>query len=345
MNTLMMHYDWFAIGMIQGWNKFCYTGGVMETSARLPGDAATAGLWPAIWMLGNLARATYVDSSQNVWPWSFDTCSREQQLGQQLSACNKAAHYGLNARQGRGSPEIDILEAMAGEMILENTPVSRPYFSASLQVSPAMSEIHPNNNAPPEPGSWYENGLEYGDEAALNIFFYGSALDYKMGKSKYTTDALSANRNLNQTDFGAFHKYRLEWETGENGYLRWYFDDALVYGIRAEALQATGAIIPEEPMYLIFNTAISHTWGFPYCDPSNCDCSCFDCSKPECSCAMPYGFCEMMPAHFLVDYVRVYQRVSVDNDNGVDKMGYPRHTIGCSPDSHPTEMYIKVGFA
>jgi len=37
---------------------------------------------------------------------------------------------------GRGAPEIDILEAMGGDPgPLPNTPIERPYFSSSLQVS------------------------------------------------------------------------------------------------------------------------------------------------------------------------------------------------------------------
>jgi beta-glucanase (GH16 family) len=33
--------------MVQGWNKFCLTGGIVEYSAKLPGKGATGGLWPA----------------------------------------------------------------------------------------------------------------------------------------------------------------------------------------------------------------------------------------------------------------------------------------------------------
>ena len=36
-------------------------------SVRLPGQAYIGGLWPAMWMMGNLARATYVGSSNNIW--------------------------------------------------------------------------------------------------------------------------------------------------------------------------------------------------------------------------------------------------------------------------------------
>ena len=33
--------------MLQGWNKFCFTGGIVEFSAKLPGSPRIAGLWPA----------------------------------------------------------------------------------------------------------------------------------------------------------------------------------------------------------------------------------------------------------------------------------------------------------
>lgn len=33
--------------MLQSWNKFCFTGGIVEFSAKMPGNAKTGGLWPA----------------------------------------------------------------------------------------------------------------------------------------------------------------------------------------------------------------------------------------------------------------------------------------------------------
>lgn len=33
--------------MVQGWNKFCLTGGIVEFSAKLPGKSSVGGLWPA----------------------------------------------------------------------------------------------------------------------------------------------------------------------------------------------------------------------------------------------------------------------------------------------------------
>jgi len=46
-------------------------------------------------------------------------------------------HYNLHPYQGRGAPEIDILEAMAGvDEELPATTIRRPYISSSLQVGP-----------------------------------------------------------------------------------------------------------------------------------------------------------------------------------------------------------------
>ena len=45
--------------MISTWNKFCFTGGLVEASVVLPGANNVKGLWPAIWLMGNLGRAGY----------------------------------------------------------------------------------------------------------------------------------------------------------------------------------------------------------------------------------------------------------------------------------------------
>lgn len=131
-------------GMVQGWNKFCLTGGIIEFNAKLPGDPKVGGLWPALWMLGNLARATYVGSSNYIWPYSYDECDDSNRLSQQISACSKVGHYGMKPGLGRGSPEIDILEAMMGSSEkLPNTNLTRPYFSTSLQIAPGVEKNRP----------------------------------------------------------------------------------------------------------------------------------------------------------------------------------------------------------
>jgi len=55
-------------------NKFCFTGGYLEASVRLPGFSDVAGLWPAFWMMGNLGRAGYGASLEGLWPYSYEEC-------------------------------------------------------------------------------------------------------------------------------------------------------------------------------------------------------------------------------------------------------------------------------
>lgn len=500
----------YKSAMIQGWNKFCFTGGILEIRAKLPGYANIGGMWPAMWLLGNLARGTYVSSSNNMWPWSYDKCSKAKQAQQKISACNQVEHYDFEPFTGRGAPEIDLLEAMPGQDTLKETPVNKPYFSTSLQISPGLSdedrpEVGTVPQFPPEDldllvdsqergrleakiesfrgrldlskdkyltsisdveilqrekdekeaalilkeleemwskvekrldmrldqeisrlrqskssslsedkfsshlstleqalavnqyktrrrteilksySNWYREGLEYGHNSSLNIFFYGMHLAGVTHETSYSADALSANTNLTETHFDTFHTYRLEWQPGlrhdrdadeyskgddshdtrvgsHPGYLVWYLDDEFLYKIDGSALTKTGAMIPEEPMYIILNTAISSTWGFPspcpeacpYCkgDPAT---DCYDCRKFECSCSMPKDMCKNYPAAFLVDYVRVYQPDVYDAEAEEfltpvpkpSKENYYNHRInqeeiGCSTPSHPTATYIRA---
>lgn len=61
-------------GMMNTWNKFCYTGGYFEASISLPGTSDVYGLWPAAWTLGNLGRAGYGGTLDGMWPYSYDSC-------------------------------------------------------------------------------------------------------------------------------------------------------------------------------------------------------------------------------------------------------------------------------
>ena len=128
----------FKSSMVQSWNKFCFTGGIVEVDIIFPGDPYIGGLWPAVWLLGNLGRATYEGSTNNIWPWSYDKCDRKKQEAQTISACNSQNHFGLNPFQGRGATEIDIVEVMTGgkDLVLEATEpsVSYPYADFTLQV-------------------------------------------------------------------------------------------------------------------------------------------------------------------------------------------------------------------
>lgn len=286
---------------------------------------------------------------------SFDTCDRSQQTTQAVSACFQEPHYGFAHFTGRGAPEIDILEAMPGRGPIQGSAVRKPYFSTSLQIAPGVNSNRPMGGAFPAPGQWY-SGLEYGDNSSINSLFYGVRNVKRPETRSYWSDAISANTPLGDSAWHGFHDYRLEWELpkptydptssipdgapdkhyGRGGHLRWFMDGELMYGIVGRSLRRkTGGKIPTEPSYLILNTAMSSTWGFPVPCPAHCPCECYDCSSadPKCTCGFAHGFCDSLPASFLVDHVRVYQSKRNDTSALAQK-------VGCSTPERPTRQWI-----
>jgi len=346
----------FRSAMLQSWNKFCFAGGVMEAEMSLPGKHDVGGLWPAFWLLGNLARHTYVGSSEHVWPWSSGVCTDKSRTAQLVSACDRVQHYGLHTGVGRGAPEIDIFEVQAGN-IKANTgnflkmPVGQPFMSASYQVAPGRLP-RPGEGWWPAPGQWYDN-LTAGTNTSLNIAFYGTYNhfldDTDPAGQDYWSDAISFNRQLNESHFGQFHRYRLEWElpdleerednnfTKTYGYLRWFLDDEFVMEVDGVGLNSsgTGSEISSEPMYILLNTAISSQWGFPQKCPSMCPCKKYNCYGGfQETCGFSEGFCDLLkeaPADYKINYVRVYQD---PND--------PKQKVGCSTPERPTRKFIEA---
>jgi beta-glucanase (GH16 family) len=126
--------------MLQSWNKFCFRGGVVEISATLPGIPGVPGLWPALWLMGNMGRATFEGSTEGIWPWTMDYCMNRTERkivygygnAQNISACDANPGYGLNPYQGRGAPEIDMMEAQITSL------GGTASHSTSLQITPRV---------------------------------------------------------------------------------------------------------------------------------------------------------------------------------------------------------------
>lgn len=357
----------YRSGMLQSWNKFCFTGGIIEVSAKLPGDAKTGGLWPAskfdgsihkrvlssfeidsshplltvnvwhqtVWMMGNLARATYLDTTDRMWPFSTNVCNKYTRYAQEISSCNDNPGFGMHPNQGRGAPEIDFFEVMMMDVF------PNPLLSASLQVAPGKPKNRPTLGQKPNV-TWYEPFLDNG--ASLNLYFFG-AYTYDPNKTRaYQTDTVSINFWLNESFYTDFHKYRIEWEPpvddmmdspselSRGGYIKWFIDDRMIAAMFGDDLQKVSQTeIPSEPMSVLFNLALSKDWGFPDAYFLNCEKKCWSCLDPECECALPRNFCRKnIPASYEIDYVRVYQDV---ND--------PMHTLGCSPPTRPTAEWIE----
>lgn len=210
--------------------------------------------------------------------------------------------------------------------------------------------------------SWYE-GLETNGNTTLNPYFYGTYLGLthpgepvQRNKNQvFQADAVGAMHQLTSSHFKRMHTFRLEWQPGPGGRLDWFTKDYKVnstfsktgdgrgqdwvraFTIKDDSLNLTGAHIPIEPSYLIMNTGISSTWGFPYNIPDSCP-LCHDCNNATCACSFQPGFCNMMKESrvaMYIDHVRVYQTT-----NHSAHVGHP-HSLGCDPVQYPSKEWIK----
>ena len=217
-----------------------------------------------------------------------------------------------------------------------------------------------------QPQTWYE-GLEYAGNTSINPFFYGTYLaETKPGepvtrtkKQAFQADAVGVVHQLVPSHFEKMHTFRLEWQPGKGGRLDWFTkgykkhnengtyyetgdgmgkDWVPVFSIKDEVLNKTmGSQIPIEPTYLIMNTAVSSTWGFPYDVPDWCT-KCYDCDDPTCSCAFYPGFCQVLrkgDVSMKIDSIRVYQSRDPTAHVGGN------HSVGCDPPEYPTKEWIK----
>ncbi|KAH9965331.1 beta-glucan synthesis-associated [Russula dissimulans] len=319
----------YRSGMLQSWNKFCFTGGYIEVSLTLPGpNDETRGYWPGAWTMGNLARAGFGATTDGVWPYSYDSCdtgtfpnqtwadgsgpaaalqSNASQAkynyalswlpGQRLSACTcpNADHPGPSNDKGRGAPEIDILEAE------HDKQGPGGVVSQSAQFAPfAANYMYPNDTS--------DEWTVYNPNISRANNYRGSAVQQAIsGLTELPSDVFSGGPEPNFHTFG--FEYFANPQSRSDGFITWSMDNTPTIRMGASAIgpdQATDIsqrLISEEPMAIYLNVAMSPNWQT------------IDLSTM------------IFPAEMLVDYVRVYQRVGNKN-------------FGCDPDDHPTEAYI-----
>lgn len=311
----------YTSGMVQSWNKFCFTGGLVELSVKLPGSQA--GYWPAVWLMGNLGRAGWQESTAGMWPWSYNTCDGSSKW-QGLDACQASPGHGLNANQGRGVPEIDILEVNQCPFP-GRCPKDKESSGAFKKGARLFSTTHFTPKDPTkilDGGGDYASGIDLGAAGHLtpeggHKNTDGDGLHYFIGATYPLADSV----------FTGAHKYTLDWQPSDEkqnkpsgGYLRWVLDGQHLTTVHDTALRprnGTGSdggmynvgqrLISTEPSYMIFNLAISDFWH-------NHDG------------ALP------LPATLEIDYVRVYQAAGSKQ-------------VSCSPKSHPTAQYIQDNIA
>ncbi|EPQ51074.1 beta-glucan synthesis-associated [Gloeophyllum trabeum ATCC 11539] len=315
----------FQSGMLQGWNKFCFTTGYVEVSISMPGSPSAPGLWPGAWTMGNLGRAGYGATTDGTWPYSYDSCDLgtfpnqtakdgtpaaaatggndggplSYLPGQRVSACTcpGSDHPGPSVNKGRNAPEIDIIETQI------DTTVMRGEVSQSFQTAP------------------YNLKYQFQDQPPATTIYDSSITQFNTYKGGPFQQAMSAVTYIDSTYYGggdgAYAPYGFEWWSDPNnrndGYITWFSNGQKTWTLTAASIgpdsqsEVSQRIIPEEPMYLILNLGMS-----PQFQPAD------------------YKHL-VFPSKMYFDYVRVYQREDVD----------PKSGIGCSPKSHPTEDYIQ----
>ncbi|KAJ7678230.1 glycoside hydrolase family 16 protein [Mycena polygramma] len=310
-------------GLVTSWNKFCFTGGLLVTSATLPGPTNIHGLWPAFWTMGNLGRAGYGASLDGMWPYTYDACdvgtAPNQTLndlpeialtsgstdhpyngelsyltGQRLSRCTcpGESHPGPihadGSYVGRSAPEIDVFEA----------------------------QIQNGKGAVSQSGQWAPFNAGYvwfntSDNLVIADPTISELNTYIGGAYQQATSVVSeTNQGCYELTDGCMTVYGIEYKPGfDNAYISWINDNKIAWTIHQGGMapdpqtQIDSRPVPQEPMYILANLGMSTNFG--KVDTEHLT----------------------FPTTLSLDYVRVYQYEDAIN-------------IGCDPPDFPTQQYI-----
>ncbi|KAJ7901836.1 beta-glucan synthesis-associated [Mycena olivaceomarginata] len=307
----------FQGGMLSTWQKFCFTGGYIETSVRLPGANNILGLWPAVWTMGNLGRAGYGASLEGMWPYSYDDCDvgtapnqtfqgaphaatvngdtgHGGALGFRAAPCPGESHPGPKHPDGtfvgRSAPEIDVFEIQQKTLVAE--------VSQSAQWAPFDAGYIFNNDS--------DNMIIPDPSISVLNTFRGSITQ------QATSVVTKTDPSCYEQNGGCFSVYGFEYKPGYNdAYITWISNNKIAWTIKAPGVGANPTVeisarpVPQEPMYIIANLGMSTNFG-----PVDTD-------------HLPF------PCHLSIDYIRVYQPKNAMN-------------IGCDPPDFPTADYINT---
>ncbi|PWY97432.1 beta-glucan synthesis-associated [Testicularia cyperi] len=320
----------FQSGMLQSWNKFCFQGGYIEFSMRMPGTASTSGYWPGLWLMGNLGRPGYPGSTDGMWPYSYAACDtgilanqtftnktgpdgainsngrfaeggRISYLpGMRSSSCTCPGedHPGPTVNVARSSPELDILEAQ----IQVHQGESHGFASQSYQVAPFDQDYEWTNTS--------SAARVYDDTVTTINSYKGNVYQEAVSSLTQIPDSGYVDSDNQFVKYGV--EYQPDWNENGGGSIVWYVDGKPSWSVNGKAMPANPKMdisvrtISVEPMTIIMNLGMSKSF-----QPVNFG-------------AGGVAF----PAVMSVDYVRVYQL-----DGQSDR-------ISCDPADHPTAQYI-----
>ncbi|KIK05421.1 glycoside hydrolase family 16 protein [Laccaria amethystina LaAM-08-1] len=334
----------FQGGLLSTWNKFCFTGGLLETSVQLPGANNVVGLWPAVWALGNLGRAGYGATLEGLWPYSYDACdvgtapnqtlnglplaaltSGDQTYfggslsylpGQKLSRCTcpGESHPGPTHSDGtfvgRSAPEIDVFEAaVLGTPLVGKVSQSSqwaPFNNGYMWANTSQNMIIPNTT-----------GTE------LNV--------YVGGVTQQSTSGLTiTDQGCYESEGGCFSTYGFEYKPGphfsssstrfwgshffvlagfDSAYITWISNSTVSWTIMAAGMDADTTVeISARPVSqepMYLIANLGLSNSFGKVDLEHLT----------------------FPTTMRIDWIRVYQPTDAIN-------------IGCDPVDFPTQAYI-----
>lgn len=298
------HNLFYRSGMVQSWNKLCFSQGRIEISANLPNYGEVTGLWPGLWTMGNLGRPGFLASTEGTWPYSYEACDAgitpnqsstdgiSYLAGQKLNSCTCKGESHPNQGTGRGAPEIDILEAETDTYLGPGVGLA----SQSFQVAPF--------------DIWYMP-----DYTFVEVYNFSTTTMNTYCGGPYQ-QAISAVTTLNNNWYqfgpgsGQFQVYGYEYLSDDKeGYITWLVGDEPTWTMHSYALHPNGNIdwryVPKEPMSIIMNLGISNSWAYINWQSI------------------------FFPVTMSIDHVRIYQPADAQS-------------ITCDPEDYPTYDYIQA---
>ncbi|KAG8218548.1 glycoside hydrolase family 16 protein [Butyriboletus roseoflavus] len=321
-------------------NKFCFTGGYIETSVSLPGVNNIVGFWPAIWTLGNLGRAGYGASLEGMvryhrlrppvlcsisaqWPYTYDACDIGTVANQTINGQPVAATEGGDSGKGgvlsylpgqRLSRCTCPGESHPGPKHSDGTFVGRAapeidVFEAQITGTPLVGQVSQSAQWAP-----FDAGYIWQNTSKNEIIIDPSISTQNTYTGSVLQQATSVVTETNQVCYegvtGCYSIYGFE--VGHVFlYITWVSDNKVAWTLNVAGMAADSAVqisarpVPQEPMYIVVNLGMSTNFGV------------VDLVH------LPF------PAHMRVDYIRVYQPSNARN-------------IGCDPKSFPTADYINT---
>lgn len=308
-------------GMISSWNKFCFTGGILEASVSLPGYNDIYGLWPAVWAMGNLGRAGYGATLDGTWPYTYDACdvgtvSNQTKNGEPYAATvNGDKDFGgaLSYLEGQRLSRCTCDgEAHPGPKHDDGTYVGR----SAPEIDVFESQISDDGGTVSQSAQWAPFNEEYvWKNTSDNLKIYDSAVSYLNtytgGRYQQATSVVSlTNQDCYTNETACYAVYGFEYQPGfDDAYITWVNDGQPAWTIMAAGMTGDDAVeisarpVPQEPMYILANLGMSTNFG--YVDEDH----------------LPF------PTSMKIDYIRVYQKSDSIN-------------VGCDPEDFPTADYI-----